>query len=428
MQNEPKSALKSPVFRFLILKCAGILLYLHRQIALDMIQDLKIRNFKSFRDEVELSFEPSEDDRYNSVVVMPDGVKLLRFAVVLGANASGKSNLLDAVEFLRRFWNTVPSTNDDGTDVQPFLLREDALSFDTEFELKFYADGLRYWYKLKVNPEKVCHESLFVYLTNRPTKVFCREDVGGVSKLNFNPAVVKLSQAEMDVMTMNCLRNMSLLATLKKVNVSVAYLDNMRRWIDNRILPLQSGSLSTLSNDAKKHIADSEDFREYLLQFAKEADFNISDIKIQKMAALFGHKVENADGTQNYVLPEACQSTGTKRMVELESMIFEQLNRQAFLCIDEIEASMHPNLMEYILSKFVNTPDNQSQLLVSTHYDPILKDIDDIFGKDSVWFTEKGKDGNSQMFSLVDFKGLNKLSSIHRAYMNGRFGALPNVL
>ena len=393
-----------------------------------MIQELKIRNFKSFRDEVEISFEPLEYDRYNSVVTMPDGVKLLRFAVVLGANASGKSNLLDAVEFLRRFWNRLPATNDDGTDVQPFLLRENALSFDTEFELKFYAAGLRYWYKLKVNPEKVCHESLFVYLSNRPTKVFCREDVEGVSKLNFNTSVVKLSQAKVEVMAMNCLRNMSLLATLKKVNVSVTYLDNMRRWIDNRILPLQSGSHSPLSNSAKKHIADSEDFREYLLQFVKEADFNISDIKIQKMTALFGHKVENAEVTQEYVLPETCQSTGTKRMVELESMIYEQLNRQAFLCIDEFEASMHPNLMEYILSKFVNTPDNQSQLLVSTHYDPILKDIDDIFGKDSVWFTEKGKDGNSQLFSLIDFKGLNKLSSIHRAYMNGRFGALPNVL
>ena len=393
-----------------------------------MIQELKIRNYKSFRDEVELSFEPSDNDRYNSVVEMPDGVKLLRFAVVLGANASGKSNLLDGVEFLRRFWNTLPSTNDDGTDVQPFLLRKDALLFDTEFELKFYVDRIRYWYKLKVNPEKVCHESLYVYLSNRPTKVFCREDVNGVSKLNFNPAVVKLSQAEIEVMTMNCLRNMSLLAALKKVNVSVSYLDNMRRWIDNRILPLQSGALSSLSNDAKKHIADNEDFREYLLQFAKEADFNISDIKIQKMAALFGHKVENSDGTQIFILPESCQSTGTKRMVEIESMIYEQLKRRAFLCIDEIEASMHPNLMEYILSKFVNTTDNESQLLVSTHYDPILKDIDDIFGKDSVWFTEKEKDGNSQLFSLVDFKGLNKLSSIHRAYMNGRFGALPNVL
>ncbi len=394
----------------------------------NMIQELKIKNFKSFRDEAELSFEPSGEDRYNSVVTMPDGVQLLRFAVVLGANASGKSNLLDAIEFLRTFWNNIPTTNNDGTDVQPFLLREDALSFDTEFEVKFYVDGIRYWYQLIVNPEKVCREVLFVYLSNRPTKVFCREDVEDVSKLNFNPAVAKLSQAEIEVMSMNCLRNMSVLAVLKKVNIAVPYLDNMRRWIDTRMLPLQSGTLSSLSSEAKKHIADSEDFREYLMQFAKEADFNISDIKIQKMAALFGHTVQNETGAEDYVMPEACQSTGTKRMVELESLIYTQLKRQAFLCVDEIEASMHPNLMEYILAKFMNTPDNQSQLLVSTHYDPILKDIDDIFGKDSVWFTEKGKDGNTALFSLADFKGLNKLSSIHRAYMNGQFGALPNVL
>lgn len=393
-----------------------------------MIQELKIKNFKSFRDEVELSFEPSGDDRYNSVVTMPDGVQLLRFAVVLGANASGKSNLLDAVEFLREFWNNIPATNDDETNVQPFLMRKSALSYDTEIEIKLYVDGIRYWYQLTVNPEKVCREALFVYLTNRPTKVFCREDVQGVSKLTFNSTVAKLSQAEVDIMTMNCLRNMSVLAVLKKVNIAVPYLDNMRRWIDSRMLPLQSGSLSSLSQGAKKMIADSEDFREYLMQFAQEANFNITDIKIQKMTALFGHTVEGETGSESYVLPENCQSTGTKRMVELESLIYTQLKRQAFLCIDEIEASMHPNQMEYILAKFINTPDNQSQLLVSTHYDPILKDIDDLFGKDSVWFTEKCKDGNTTLFSLVDFKGLNKLSSIHRAYMNGQFGALPNVL
>ena len=393
-----------------------------------MIQELKIKNFKSFRDEVELSFEPSGEDRYNSVVTMPDGVQLLRFAVVLGANASGKSNLLDAVEFFRDFWNNIPVTNDDGTNVQPFLMRKSALSHDTEFEIKLYVDGIRYWYQLTVNPEKVCREALFVYLSNRPTKVFCREDVQGVSKLIFNPAVAKLSPAEVDIMTMNCLRNMSVLAVLKKVNVAVPYLDNMRRWIDNRMQPLQSGSLSSLSQGAKKMIADSEDFREYLMQFAQEANFNISDIKIHKMAALFGHTVEGEAGSENYILPENCQSTGTKRMVELESLIYTQLKRQAFLSIDEIEASMHPNLMEYILAKFINTPDNQSQLLVSTHYDPILKDIDDLFGKDSVWFTEKGKDGNTTLFSLVDFKGLNKLSSIHRAYMNGQFGVIPRII
>lgn len=335
---------------------------------------------------------------------------------------------MDAIEFLRNFWNNIPSTNDDGTEVRPFLMRKDALLYNTEFEIKIYIDGIRYCYQLTINPETVCREILYVYLTNRPTKVFCREDIDGISKLNFNPAVVKLSQAEVDVLSINCLRNMSVLAVLKKVNVAVAYLDNMRRWIDSRLLPLHSGTSSSLSNGVKKLISDSEDFREYLMQFAKEADFNISDIKIQKMAALFGHTVENEAGLEAYVMPESFQSAGTKRMVELESLIYTQLRRQAFLCIDEIEASMHPNLMEYMLAKFVNTQDNQSQLLVSTHYDPILKNIDDIFGKDSVWFTEKGKDGNTTLFSLVDFKGLNKLSSIHRAYMNGQFGALPNVL
>ena len=394
-----------------------------------MIQELKIKNFKSFRDEAELSFEPSGDDRYNSVVTMPDGVRLLRFSVVLGANASGKSNLLEAFEFLRTFWNYLPATNDDGTDVQPFLMRREALEYDTDFELKFYAEGLRYCYRLTVNPEKVCREALSVYLSNRPTRIFVREDVDGVSRLTFNPAVARLSQAEIEVMSISCLRNMSVLAVLKKVNIAVSYLDNVRRWVDSRLLPLQrGGTLTALSQEAKKLIADSGEFHNYLMRFAKEADFNISDIKIRKMAALFGHTVRNDSGVEDYFMAEACQSQGTKRMVELESLIYTQLKRDAFLCVDEIEASLHPNLMEYILAKFVNTPGSQSQLLVSTHYDPILKGVDDIFGKDSVWFTEKGRDGNTALFSLVDFKGLNKLSSIHRAYMNGQFGALPNVL
>lgn len=388
-----------------------------------MIQEIKIRNFKSFRDEVELNFEPAGNDPYNSVVTMPDGVKLLRFVVVLGANASGKSNLLDAFEFLRELWNRLPATNDEGTDVQPFLLRREALSFDTEFELKLYVNGVRYWYKLRINPEKVCSESLYVYLTNRPTRVFSRDNSAGVSKLEFNPSVVKLSQAEVDILSMNCLRNMSILAVLKKVNIIVPYLTEMRGWIDTRMLPLYPGSTATLSDGAKAML-DNDDFHAYLLQFASEADFNITDIKVRKMAALFGHTING----EEFVLPEACQSTGTRRMVEIESLIYSQLKRGAFLCIDEIESSMHPNLMEYVLTKFINTADNQAQLLVTTHYDPILKDIDDIFGRDSVWFTEKDANGSTALFSLVDFKGLNKLSSIHRAYMNGQFGALPKVL
>lgn len=393
-----------------------------------MLQEIKIKNFKSFKEEAELSFEAYSDDTNNSVVTMPDGVKLLRFAVVLGANASGKSNLLDAIEFLRTFWNKLPLKNDEGTDVQPFLMQPDALNHNTEFEVKLYIDGIRYWYQLEINPEKVVNESLLVYLTNRPTKVFSRCDVNGISKITFNPSVVKLTSAEIDVMSMNCLCNMSLLAVLKKVNVEVAYVDKMRKWVDEKMMPLQSGSKSSISQNAKSMLMEDEAFKEYLMLFAKEADFNISDIKVKKKVALFGYIVETERGEEHYVLPEACQSAGTNRMVELESLIYSLLQRQGLLCVDEIESSMHPNLLEYILTKFVNNTNNTSQLLVTTHYDPILKDIDDIFGKDSVWFTEKEKNGNSTLYSLVDFRGLNKLSSIHRAYMNGQFGALPNVI
>ena len=393
-----------------------------------MLQEIKIKNFKSFRDEVELSFEAYNNDTNNSVVTMPDGVKLLRFAVILGPNASGKSNLLEAIEFLRQFWNELPLKNDAGTDVQPFLMQPDALNHNTEFDVKMYVDGLRYWYQLEVNPEKVVSENLSVYLSNRPTKIFSRGDVNGISKITFNPAVVKLTPAEIDVMSISCLRNMSLLAVLKKVNVEVAYVDNLRKWIDSKMMPLQRGTETSISQSVKSMLSDNEAFKEYLMQFAKEADFNISDIKVKKMAALFGHTVETNRGMEYYVLPEACQSAGTTRMVELESVIYSLLQRQGLLCVDEIEASMHPNLMEFILTKFINSTNNCSQLLVTTHYDPILKDIDDIFGKDSVWFTEKEKDGNSSLYSLIDFRGLNKLSSIHRAYMNGQFGALPNVI
>ena len=173
---------------------------------------------------------------------------------------------------------------------------------------------------------------------------FTREDVNGISKLTFNPAAVKLSQAEIDALSVNCLRNMSILAVLKKVNVAVTYLDDMRRWIDSRMMPLINGSDTAISDATKNMLSEDSTFKEYLMHFVKEADFNISDIKIKKMAALFGHKVETERGEEDYVLPENSQSAGTTRMVELESIIYSQLKCQGLLCVDELEASIHPNL------------------------------------------------------------------------------------
>ena len=98
-----------------------------------MIQELKFKNFLSFRDEAVFSFEPTKDERINRVAVMADGTKLLRFAVVFGANASGKSNFMEVFDFLRRFWTQVPNRNDLSTRVVPFLLDKETPNEDSSF-------------------------------------------------------------------------------------------------------------------------------------------------------------------------------------------------------------------------------------------------------------------------------------------------------
>ena len=115
------------------------------------------------------------------------------------------------------------------------------------------------------------------------------------------------------------------------------------------------------------------------------------------------------------------------RTIGIEAGIFEALNKQAFLFIDEIESSLHPDLVEFIIEQFLSQR-NRAQLLVTTHYDPLLNTVgDDLIRKDSVWFTEKDETGNTDLYSLVEFKGLNRISSLQKAYRNGVFGALPNI-
>ena len=96
--------------------------------------------------------------------------------------------------------------------------------------------------------------------------------------------------------------------------------------------------------------------------------------------------------------------------------------------IDEMEASLHPELMEFVIQQFLRA-DSNSQLLLTTHYDGLLRQIDDLIRKDNVWFVEKDKSGVSDLYSLTDFKGLSRMSpnSICNAYRHGQFGAHPNI-
>lgn len=430
-----------------------------------MIQELKFRNFLSFRDETTFCFEPEKDEPINRVAVMSDGTKLLRFAVVFGANASGKSNFIEAFDFLRRFWTQVPTRNDLSTRILPFLLDKDTPNEDSSFEMKFYVGHYRYWYKLNLNRERISGESLLYYADpRRPTRIFWREYIDGKSVVNFNPAAAKLTAAEIEAINLNCWKNMSLFAALTKVNISIPHIGDVLEWIRGKMLPGIDSS-TELSDYAKEKMLKEDDFRSYLNGFLKAADLRIADIKVKEsihtlnehqiklvsetpmlderqktellsagewsdIDAKFIVRVRNKRGEEEYILPDYCQSSGTTRVIEIESAIYTAIKEQAFLAIDEIEASLHPALLDFVLHEFLKADDNnQSQLLVTTHYDPLLDglDVNESFGKDSVWFTEKNDDGNTELYPLTAFKGLNKLSSIRKSYKSGRFGAIPDI-
>lgn len=428
-----------------------------------MIREIKIENFLSFWNEVTFSFEEAKGDAVNRAVAMPDGVKLLRFAVIFGANASGKSNFLKVFDFIRIFWTRVPMRNDSSTGAVPFLLNDASKKDDSSFELRFYVKDVQYWYKLRLNSERVESEMLYYYpnAAIQPTRIFTRSFEDGKSVVKFNPAAVKIKPAELDAINVNCWKNMSLFATLTRVNVSMEVVDVVREWISKKFLPNVNRN-TELSSYAKKKLLNDTKFKNYLLNFAKKADFRIEDINVKEtsiplskeqldyinglsmldkkskaelnekrsltdISTEFLIRTKGENGDEFYYLPEEYQSDGTTRMLEIESTIYTMLEKGAFLAIDEIEASLHPNLLDYILTEFLKVNDNESQLLVSSHYDPLLKAIDDLYGKDSVWFTEKNEDGGTELYSLVEFKGLYKLKSIHNAYKNGQFGAIPEI-
>lgn len=127
-----------------------------------MIEEITFKNVLSFKDEVTLSFEATDDSNLESphVVTMPNGTRLLKVGIIYGANASGKSNLLYAIDNLREFWFADPQNMDVPTGFEPFLLDTDTPNQPSEYSIKFWVNGIRYWYQLKATNKRVIFEKL----------------------------------------------------------------------------------------------------------------------------------------------------------------------------------------------------------------------------------------------------------------------------
>lgn len=428
-----------------------------------MIQELHIKNFLSFKDEVVFSFEAAKDPTFEDyqVVEVAPGVRLLRFALVYGGNASGKSNLLNAFDFLNDFWFSTKKDITEKTGVVPFKLDKDTPDQPSSFSLKFYVGSVKYWYQVELNDKKVLSEKLFFYSSVQPTLLFSRELENNVSVVSFNQAAIKVSGVAREEINIKCLPNMSFFAARNQVNVALPKIDEARDWMKKNVMDMISPKV-TLFDYAQRKMQKDEILKSHLLDFIKEADFNISDIrtipekqeipvdvleyllktdslpdeekerlknekKFTQLKTDFEHTVTNKNGLEKYFLEDHLESEGTRRITGLETVLYMALQRNAFLAIDEIESSLHPDLIEFVLKKFLENKNNRAQLLVTTHYDPLLNETDDLFRKDSVWFTDKNDSGSTELYSLVEFSGLNRIASLQKAYRQGRFGGIPKI-
>lgn len=427
-----------------------------------MLQELRVRNFLSFRDEAVLSFEATGESAGRGVVEVAPGVRLLRCAIVMGANASGKTNLLLALDFLCNFWRRQPLSVSQEIEVIPFLLDEQSRNEPTEFALTFFVDATKYAYHLKLTPQHVEREELKVYRSSvQPSLLLRRTWQAGQSVVTYGRSV-RIGKAERMEITAKCLPNMSFFAARDQVNVLLPEIDKARDWLTT-CLPKQVPT-DARRDDHVLSLAESGDGaggKAYLLDFARAADFNISDMQVRhgKVPApkeiidilsqqegiphaererlrhegtvdmrelVFTHRVAAQQGETFYELPARLQSRGTTIALRVEALVYQALQRGMLLHIDEMDTSLHPELMEMVLRRFLDA-DSRAQLLITVHYDPLLDMAGSLLRKDMFWFTEKAPDGASQLFALVEFNDLHRISSLQRAYRLGRFGALPDI-
>lgn len=392
-----------------------------------MIQDFSVENFLSFDSRQEISFEASNDNSSEVTLVAKvkhpkSGVvtRLLRMSAIYGANASGKTNLLYAIEDI---WNKlyIPFVSKDEKILfRPFAIRRDD---NTRMGVSFFINGIKYEYKIEYNGSEIVSELLEFNPNGVISQFYERKHnySTNLPEITFGKNV-GLDSKTAAIITTNTLPNHTVLSTCNKISVEAPAFETVLGYIRLSILNTQSkesvDSLlrATLGQSTRKS---------FLMRAIREADFNISDIvsrKIDKDNTKIEFEHTYAKG--RFSMPIESESAGTLSFVEKMDMLYGVVESNKFLMVDELDDSLHHDLLVYFLQTFLSN-DSEAQLLFTVHDQLIL--TEDFMRRDMVWFTEKKEEtASTDLFSADDFN-LHKNASIFNAYKLGKLGAKPTV-
>lgn len=393
--------------------------------------------------------------------------KYLKSAVVYGANGSGKSNLLSAIGFYRRF--ILSSSNDRQADDEimtiPFLLSTETENKSSSFEMIFIIGAIRFRFGFEVTKKNVTSEWLFGFDTensNKESTYFTREHQNiKVSNRNFK---------EGKGLENNARPNALFLSTVAQLNGEVS--NKIQNWLKTNINVISGLDDATTAYTIGR-FQEQEEFRKKIINFFKLINLGIEDIKMEepvldnlskilppkredeKIASLiqelqkelkdrmkkggdtreisinaFHKKFDEANKLIDTIaLDFELESRGTQKLFSLLGPWFDTLEKGKILIVDELDSRLHTKLTTELLKIFqsgINT--KNAQLIFASHDTNLLRN--DLLRRDQIWFTEKDDKGSTDLYSLVEYK-INQATSVRndasfeKDYLIGKYGAIP---
>lgn len=413
-----------------------------------MLIQFTVENFLSIRDKVYLSLEPSKDSEHPENLITKGDYNAVTSAAIYGANASGKTSLFKAITtalIMLRNSNNIQVT--DRLPVIPFKFDSESKNKPTSFEFTFIAsDDKKYIYGFSATAEKIAEEYLYCYNSAKPTLIF---DLKEAEEPKYNRAYKGKLETAYQMNTPNKL----FLATATTWNVECTKIpfEWLAEYIDTftEVMDLSGVAIEKYRTDENRQYID---FTKDLL---KQADINISSIEVDakevvggavlpiqimvqgkmippnegkryEVEITTGHTIVDENGTQKeYSLKLQEESLGTQLLFFYGPLLKDAFEKGKTLILDEIDKSMHPSLVKFIMNLFRDPDINKAgaQLIVTTHETGIL--TLDMFRRDQIYFTEKdSRTGVTDLYSLDEFS-VRKTENIEKGYLMGRYGAIP---
>jgi hypothetical protein len=420
-----------------------------------MIITFSVQNFLSIRNKVTLDFRATSDktlEDYYVVSVEKPKLRILRMAMIYGANASGKTNLLMALDFIKRFISNTSINKELPIPITPFALDKDKSSI---FEMDFLQKGVVYSYYLELNKKHIIQEKLSHYDLGRKKLIFSRKLINiDDPKYKYNWKNADVDKKQKDTLELT-VHNQSILSRVATIEYS-GPIQKARDWFTETLTRMLDYKVNLLGYNYFNYLNSPEKEQRYkslYIELLKRADFCIEDFNIEEkkititdgqaelraqigaqhkendkkediiyrwLQAQFFHKTPSGSFSLNY----DNESMGTQRYFGLVGVLFELLYKNRIVPIDEIESSLHIDLIIHYITTFLQNK-SQGQLIFTSQNTALLKEKD-ILRRDAIWITERNEDGSTSLTSVSEYP-VRKEHSIESIYRKGLIGGLPNL-